>query len=858
MPIEASEMLRMLRRQGEWRFFVDGTRNLGHQASTAMMIKRLVDLSGFTGRIVVAYADYGKGHLGRTLPKLALLFAGLDPTASNQEVSYGPCARIRFVDIEDREALQHSVSFGFTGGADDLSENYAEQLNVRFFCRLQPYLWDDASCGKDDPYYESSRIEQPGDRYLYLVDACPEFRLSPVRFEPRVDPSELSDTTSWYAHRQCFDPDLTVRTRNWLALADACREARRSGTPFLCWPLYGLHHFPDAAGDILLACVLTAILVQVTTGMGIVLMDFSPTNELEGWDATVGPLSKELAQGAPFDEALDRAAAGHSSAAVGRDQLNSLIAELGFSPASMRAGKTSIHIHHGYDPSTGRALDLRARFASLAASASRTPAIHVVALGLVPSDLFTRSLLDSELPAIIEGQTTASLLGTHGKPFLQLLRIEHAIKQCYRTRPGNVGDASMVERMSRTAAALRDANIGSCLRSQDPFASIRYARDIRECADVLIASLNKASDVHSYFRALASHDGEALHDKLMLGLVALREVVRAQRRNVPRDMALPSDQTNVEANELRPSTCRVVRGCGKAALLIRPLAHSIGAEVSGINLDEPQTSRERQELNAAWLKYGVLVFPSQAISDVTHARFARQFGKLVVFRQNHPDVCKTPEIYRTSNADDAGNPLSPDTMEARLVQINWRWHIDGCYCAVPPRGVMLRSVDISGDCGDTHFADLSAAYEELPARTRARINRLVSQHSFDCMVKRCSLPALSEEELHRLGTVHHPLVRQHPCGRRSLFLSPPYMAGIVGMSDDASRALLQELTEWATQERFLYRHAWRPDDLVLWENGWLMHRVMPYILARSVRVMHGATLAGVEPVRAIDPVEQQN
>lgn len=96
--------------------------------------------------------------------------------------------------------------------------------------------------------------------------------------------------------------------------------------------------------------------------------------------------------------------------------------------------------------------------------------------------------------------------------------------------------------------------------------------------------------------------------------------------------------------------------------------------------------------------------------------------------------------------------------------------------------------------------------------------------------------------------VEHPLQRQHKDGSISLFLSPLYMESIIGLSESESKELIETLTQWSTQERFVYRHQWQPYDLLLWDNRCTMHKVTAYDITRQRRKMHRIVLNGTEPV----------
>lgn len=284
------------------------------------------------------------------------------------------------------------------------------------------------------------------------------------------------------------------------------------------------------------------------------------------------------------------------------------------------------------------------------------------------------------------------------------------------------------------------------------------------------------------------------------------------------------------------------------SLRIDKLAPALGARVTGIDLSLAPDDRTVRVLAAALAEHGVLVFPEQAIDDASHVRFARCFGEPGVFRPVGDPQGLEPEIFRLANTDPAGNLLPEDNERLRLQRLNWTWHIDGSYRAFPNKGTILHGIQVVTEGGDTVFANLAAAYAALPEATQARIAGLAARHDFEFQVRERGLPAMRAEERARLPPVEHPLVRQHPDGRRSLYLSPPYMQAIVGWEPRASRALIDELLEWAAQGRFLYRHRWRRHDLLMWDNGWTMHRVTPFDIARRVRLMHGVTLLGSEPV----------
>lgn len=283
---------------------------------------------------------------------------------------------------------------------------------------------------------------------------------------------------------------------------------------------------------------------------------------------------------------------------------------------------------------------------------------------------------------------------------------------------------------------------------------------------------------------------------------------------------------------------------------VRTFESALGAEISGIDLSAPLDPETVEMVRRTLAGRGVLVFPNQSIGDEAHVRFARYFGELGMFRQ-HPDATSAvKEIFRAGNTDGFGNLLPVDSVRSQLLRLNWSWHIDSSYRARPTKGTVLRGVEVACEGGDTVFSNLVAAYESLPEATKRRITGLLARHSFEFLVRSRGLPPMSEADLERLPPVEHPLVREHADGRRSLYLSPPYMETIVGWSEADSVILIEELTQWATQSRFIYQHQWTPGDLIIWDNEWTMHVVTPYDLANDKRVMHGTTLLATGSIQA--------
>ena len=277
----------------------------------------------------------------------------------------------------------------------------------------------------------------------------------------------------------------------------------------------------------------------------------------------------------------------------------------------------------------------------------------------------------------------------------------------------------------------------------------------------------------------------------------------------------------------------------------------IGAKVTGIDWSGPLDEGTIAALKSAFARHHVLLFPNGDISDETHVAFSRCFSDLEVFPQGDMGTARLPEIYRVSNVDDNNQILPVESDTARYQSLTQMWHTDGSYLPIPSLGAVLHGIEVTIQGGETQFANMFAAYDALPDQMKTRLAPLKARHSFQQPRALKNLPAMKAAEAAKVPPVDQPLVRQHPDGGRSLYLSPPLMEGIVGWSDGDSRALFDELIAHATQAQFVYRHTWSPHDILMWDNRCTMHCVLPYDSANTRRIMHRTALVGTDPVSPV-------
>lgn len=235
----------------------------------------------------------------------------------------------------------------------------------------------------------------------------------------------------------------------------------------------------------------------------------------------------------------------------------------------------------------------------------------------------------------------------------------------------------------------------------------------------------------------------------------------------------------------------------------------LGTEVGSLDL-QALTASDREQLNAALAEHGVLVVRDLPLEPEEHVEFTRVFGEPDIHPMEEIRLPGVPEIIEL--AIDLTAQVDPDDAASDRIVGDLAWHSDLTYVAEPSRGSLLYAVDVPPEGGDTGFIDTARVYQAMPEDMRRRIHGLDVVHSFDA------------NGSDMFPEVVHPIVHKHPVsGEPVLNISPLFARSIVGWSDADSRALLDELTEFATQERFTYFHRWSVGDLVIWDNWRTMH-----------------------------------
>ena len=266
-------------------------------------------------------------------------------------------------------------------------------------------------------------------------------------------------------------------------------------------------------------------------------------------------------------------------------------------------------------------------------------------------------------------------------------------------------------------------------------------------------------------------------------------------------------------------------------LTITPSGKTLGATVTGVDLSKPLAAAEFAQTLKALGQYGVLRFSAQHIDAAALRDFSQRFGPIQVgvsenFR--HPDV---REVGILSNVIENGKPIG-------LADAGQDWHTDMSYRDTVGFVNVLYAVKVplrdGKAIGDTLFANMHAAYEGFAPEWKSRLAGMTATHDFNKFWDNMrnnhgsSRPPLTAEQRAKRPPVVHPVFMMHPItGHTVLYCNPGYAIRINEMSEAESDQVLDMLFKHQLQDKYIYRHSWQVNDLLIWEHIGTLHNAIP-------------------------------
>ena len=271
---------------------------------------------------------------------------------------------------------------------------------------------------------------------------------------------------------------------------------------------------------------------------------------------------------------------------------------------------------------------------------------------------------------------------------------------------------------------------------------------------------------------------------------------------------------------------------------VEPLDRSFGAKVYDLTLTDLDQI-EASEIYELWLKYALLIFPAQNLSNDQQIKFAKNFGALEFDLSPISNVRNDGSI-RDANDDDI----------VKSLRGNMEWHHDSTYMPIQAKGAVFTAHKVPSKGGETGWADMRAAYDGLSQSMKEKISDLSAYHSYEWSQKERfghKDPKVSEFNSYGFDIDPkplRPLVKTHnETGQKCLTIGR-HINKIPGMSDQEAQNLARELEEFAcSNEDWVYHHSWEVGDAVIWDNRCLMHQACMWDLSEG-RIMYHSRIEG--------------
>ncbi len=269
----------------------------------------------------------------------------------------------------------------------------------------------------------------------------------------------------------------------------------------------------------------------------------------------------------------------------------------------------------------------------------------------------------------------------------------------------------------------------------------------------------------------------------------------------------------------------------------------IGGEITGVDVSNGLNDDAFSKIETRFNERSVLCLRDQNLTEPEFIAFAKRFGDVEqIFMADYVHKAY-PEIFLVSNIKKNGKDIG----HADAGSVG---HSDMSYTDRPPRATILYAVEVPVRdgivLGDTTFASTAAAYDALPAGTKAKIDGLTVIHDVFGRRAKTGTHTKQDETRKKQPKVRHPFVRKHPVtGRKCLYVSPGECIGIEGMADEEAVPLINEVTSTIPQERFRHVHKWRVGDILIWDNCAVQHiATFDYAWPEARRLMWRMTVGG--------------
>ena len=287
---------------------------------------------------------------------------------------------------------------------------------------------------------------------------------------------------------------------------------------------------------------------------------------------------------------------------------------------------------------------------------------------------------------------------------------------------------------------------------------------------------------------------------------------------------------------------------------------NFGLEVSGVELSSPIDDDSFAEILDLYFSHSALLFRDQDLSPQSQARLAHRFGRPKIETRKQFNLKDYPEVSTI------GNAKHPDGEDAAFfVRGGFGWHTDGTSACHVDAATFLYAVEVPKVGGDTLLCSTATAYENIPETLKDQLSdleMLCSFHAHNDLLLEADPDShipLTKEERRALPPVWHKIVQVHPVTGRTVLYMNFHPIEFNSVSLSVGEEWLQEALAVATQEQFVYRHEWKPGDILIWDNHAVLHSGTPTACYESDRrLMHRSFVYTQPTERTLENLDEVN
>ncbi|MFT6371503.1 MAG: taurine dioxygenase [Gammaproteobacteria bacterium] len=272
----------------------------------------------------------------------------------------------------------------------------------------------------------------------------------------------------------------------------------------------------------------------------------------------------------------------------------------------------------------------------------------------------------------------------------------------------------------------------------------------------------------------------------------------------------------------------------------RQIRDDFGLEISDIDLSQPLSNTQFQQMLEYFYQYSVLLFPNQLLTPQAQAEFCHRLGQPKIETRKQFNFQECPEVSTIGNIIGEN-----DKQLSFFARGGFGWHTDGTAACHVNAATLLYAVEVPRDGGDTLFVSTASTYERAPNRLKQQLESVSVLSSFhahnDPLLKSdpASFIPLSQQERDALPPVWHKVIQVHPVTKRKVFYLNLDPLEFEGIDDQTGRELLQQIVELASLPEYIYQHCWTPGELIIWDNHSMLHSGTPTVMYESDRrLMH--------------------